>query len=367
MLILGIETSCDETATALYELESDYSSGKLLAERISSQVAMHQEYGGVVPELASREHLRNLPHLVQDVLTAAGHASSAIDLIAVTAGPGLKGCLLMGLSFAQGLQLALGCKLTAINHIEAHQFSAFVDRPQDLKFPFLSVIVSGGHTEIVEVRALGDYHVLARTADDAAGEAFDKSAHLLGLDYPGGPRLAALADKFAAQILQAEDPATANRELGKQGKFKSQFVLPKVMREAEGFSFSGLKTAISLCVQRQKRLGDEVFEQSKSELAWVIQQSIVDAIVFKVQREVTRTGIKRVVLSGGVSANRELQKCLRSMLGVELFIPDTRHYTDNAAMIAFLAALKVSHVQGLESDLSVRPRWWLETMQAELS
>ena len=349
MRILGIETSCDETALAIFD-SSQPASRALRAEVISSQTLMHSEYGGVVPELASREHLRNLPLLLNQVLKDAQLSEQELDLIAVTAGPGLKGCLLMGISFAQGLGIALNKPVMPVNHVEAHQFSAFIEQETEIPFPFISVIVSGGHTEIVKVKGVGEYELLARTADDAVGEAFDKSANLLGLSYPGGAVLAKLADEFHAQLVAA----------GSVKKFKSEFVLPKVMREAQGLSFSGLKTAISLCVARAKQNSN--FEEAKSELAWVIQRSIVDALLFKLKQQIQASGIYQVVLSGGVSANKLLQSEIRSIPGVVLSVPKALHCTDNAAMIAYLASLKCK-AGNKEDDLTVRPRWWLENLK----
>jgi N6-L-threonylcarbamoyladenine synthase len=352
MRILGIETSCDETALAVFDSNLPASQA-MIAELISSQTIMHSEYGGVVPELASREHLRNLPLLLNQVVKDAQLTEREIDVIAVTAGPGLKGCLLMGVSFAQGLGIALNKPVVPINHVEAHQFSAFIGQDLEIPLPFISVIVSGGHTEIVKVNAVGQYELLARTADDAVGEAFDKSANLLGLSYPGGAVLAKLADEFNKRL------ATS----GELKKFKSAYVLPKVMREAQGLSFSGLKTAISLCVSRAKQSAN--FENEKAELAWVIQRSIVDALVFKLKQQIEMTGIKQVVLSGGVSANRLLQSEIRSIPQVTLWVPKAQHCTDNAAMIAYLASLKIQAGIQTEDDLTVRPRWWLESLKGK--
>ena len=227
--ILGIESSCDESAAAILQYEIDSSDVHIVSEFISSQVALHQSYGGVVPELAAREHLRNLPFVVSEVLDRAKLAVKDLSSIAVSRGPGLKGCLLMGLNFARGLALSATVPLIGVNHIEAHLLSARLDNP-DLEYPFLALIVSGGHTEVHYVPEVGKYELIARTIDDAAGEAFDKSANLLGFPYPGGAALAALAGEASS----------------------SRFKLPKVMRESEGFSFSGLKTAIALLVRKHE-------------------------------------------------------------------------------------------------------------------
>lgn len=225
MLVLGIETSCDETSLAILDFKS-LKEHSLLAEEILSQTKVHLEYGGVVPELAAREHLSNLPLLYDKVIKDSGIQETDLDLIAVTSGPGLKGCLLMGLSFAQGLAKGLEKDLYAIHHIEGHILAPFLNNKQ-LNFPYLALVVSGGHTQIVQVEEVGRYKILGKTIDDAAGEAFDKSAHLLGFDYPGGPKLAEFADSISY----------------------SRFTLPKIMPGSRDFSFSGLKTAISLLIK----------------------------------------------------------------------------------------------------------------------
>ncbi len=228
MIVLGIETSCDETAVALIRYGTD-GRHELLGEIISSQNNIHEQYGGVVPELASREHLKNLPLLYDALLGKCQVDLSAVDLIGVTQGPGLKGCLLIGLSFGQGLAEASGKPMLGVNHIEGHLLAPRLDNPS-LEFPYMCLIVSGGHTEILEVKGVGDYELVARTQDDAAGEAFDKSANLLSLPYPGGARLASLADSVTS----------------------SRFKLPKVMREQAGFSFWGLKTAFLLLTKKNE-------------------------------------------------------------------------------------------------------------------
>ncbi len=334
MLVLGIETSCDESAVALIELDSN-ARPKLLGELISSQNNIHEQYGGVVPELASREHLRNLPLLYDSLLSSANKTIQDIDLIGVTQGPGLKGCLLIGISFARGLSESMGKPLVGVNHIEGHLLAPRLDNP-NLEFPYLCLIVSGGHTEIIEVRGVADYHLVTRTQDDAAGEAFDKSANLLGLPYPGGARLAALADTL------------------KQSPLK----LPKVMREQEGFSFSGLKTAFLLLVkQNQQNLNDEII---KAQLAFAAQEAIVDTLIHKVGIALKERGISRLAVSGGVAANRRLREAVSSIKGVSSYFPTTLHSTDNAAMISYVAAARWQ--KGIKSqDLSVMPRWPVES------
>ncbi len=335
MNILGIETSCDETALCVLQI-SDGQTPKIIAEEISSQIKLHELYGGVVPELASREHLKNLPLMYDSILKSLAGSESEIDCIAVTQGPGLKGCLLMGLCFAKGLSLGKRIPLIGVNHIEGHALAPMLDNPE-LRFPYIALIVSGGHTELHIVRAVGQYELLARTIDDAAGEAFDKSAHLLGYGYPGGAALAAAADAFGP----------------------SSFKLPLVMRESAGFSFSGLKTAISLLVKRNAK---EIEKSSsvKDDLASAIQSAIVNALVFKLSQVVDSTGIKEVVITGGVAANRALRLAVSQIPGVRVFVPTNGHCTDNAAMIAYAGGLR--YVKNLSTPLNadVKARWPLE-------
>lgn len=316
MVLLAIESSCDESAVALLE---QYDSGvvSVRAELISSQIDTHRLYGGVVPEIASREHLKALPVLVKQVVQKADCQLSDLSAIAVTQGPGLKGCLLMGICFARGLAHARRVPLFGVHHIEGHILAPLLDNP-DLQPPYLALVVSGGHTEIIQVDAIGSYRVLARTSDDAAGEAFDKSAHLLGFPYPGGAQLAALADTVTA----------------------SRFKLPKVMREAPGFSFSGLKTAVSLLIKKQAgELEDPLI---RAELAFAIQAAIVDALCFKLKKAIKETGIKTVALTGGVAANSFLRTMVSSLTD-SLYAPHIVHCTDNAAMIGY-TALAREHV-----------------------
>jgi N6-L-threonylcarbamoyladenine synthase len=336
--LLAIETSCDETAVAVFDLSQ--SQPRLCAEEISSQIDLHKLYGGVVPELASREHLRALPLLTQKVLGDLQLSFEEIDVVAVTQGPGLKGCLLMGIGFAQGISLAHRIPLLGVNHIEAHALSTQMDNP-NLVPPYLTLIVSGGHTEIHVVEAVGQYKLLARTIDDAAGEAFDKSANLLQFDYPGGPKLAALADTVTS----------------------SRFVLPRVMRDSAGFSFSGLKTAIALRIREQgEAVSDPVV---RAELAHAIQAAIVGALVFKVQQAVTETGISSVALCGGVAANRALRAALGALPGITVYAPNAIHCMDNAAMIGYAAAQRLLTkrcVAQLGQVIDPRARWPLEEL-----
>lgn len=335
MITLGIETSCDETAFALLRYNGSKQQPDILAELVSSQIALHQEYGGVVPELAAREHLRNLPLLHEQIFSEAGITLEEVDCISVTSGPGLKGCLLMGMHFAQALARAAEKPLVCVNHIEGHIWAGALKK-EELRTPFLALVVSGGHTEIVHVHNFGTYEVLAKTIDDAAGEAFDKSANLLGFPYPGGAELSALADTVK----------------------ESPFTLPKVMREAEGFSFSGLKTAIALLVK--KNLNELSKERKKAELAYAIQDSIVDSLVFKLKKALSLNACKQVVLCGGVAANSALRKSLTDIEGLELIVPEPKHCMDNAAMIAYVGGRRYAEQGQVTNNPQARPRWSIE-------
>lgn len=322
MKILAIESSCDETAVSICETQEF----AVISELISSQVKLHAEYGGVVPELASREHLKNLPWITKQALKDANLTMRDIDLISVTGGPGLLGCLLMGYNFAKGLSIVNKIPLQVINHIEGHLLSPCIN--QEVTFPALGLVVSGGHTEIHLINAPGDYKLLSRTIDDAAGEAFDKSANLLGFEYPGGKELAELAD-------------TVN---------KSEFKLPKIMPGKTEFSFSGLKTAISLLIKKHP--------EKRSELAFTIQEAIVNHITEKLLLAVDSTGINTILVSGGVSANKHLRKRLPE-LNLKPYFPEFRHCVDNATMIAYAGSTRL---KTKSYDLPVNPRWRVEDL-----
>jgi N6-L-threonylcarbamoyladenine synthase len=338
MRVLGIESSCDETGLAIVELDSDGGGARVLAEVLSSQIKLHELYGGVVPELAAREHMRNLPLLYEELLNRAGLKLSEIDAIGVTVGPGLKGCLLIGATFAQGLRVAHQIPLFGVNHIEGHILSAELHN-RELKPPYLALVVSGGHTEIILVEGLGRYLCLCRTLDDAAGEAFDKSANLLGLGYPGGARLAQEADRAGGS---------------------KRFSLPRVGREVEGFTFSGLKTAVLLMVKRHAtELAND--PSARGELAWTIQDAIVDSLTHKVKRELKERKIPLVVC-GGVSANQELQRRLATITP-RLYVPPIEHCVDNGAMIAYVAARYLA-ANITPAALDVRGRWPVEELAA---
>jgi len=322
MLILGIETSCDDTGVALY----DSVAGELVAHAVHSQAAMHEAYGGVVPELASRDHIRRLVPLTRRVLE-----KRIVDGIGYTAGPGLAGALLVGASFAHALALSLGVPAIGIHHLEGHLLSPLLSakRPD---FPFLALLVSGGHTQLMRVEGVGRYQLLGDTQDDAAGEAFDKTAQLLGLGYPGGPALSKLAER------------------GAPGRYR----LPRPMiASGLDFSFSGLKTAVLTLVKNEKA--------DPADLARAFVDAIVEVLVAKCARAVETTGLKRLVVAGGVGANRQLRAALdteAARRGFEVFYPEPELCTDNGAMIAFAAALRLEKQSGVQRhDFTVRPRW----------
>ncbi|MGQ3892148.1 tRNA (adenosine(37)-N6)-threonylcarbamoyltransferase complex transferase subunit TsaD [Legionella sp. CNM-4043-24] len=344
MRVLGIESSCDETGVAIYD-----SRGGLLAQALYSQIALHRQYGGVVPELASRDHVKHLVPLVDEVLAQAGMKKSELDAVAYTAGPGLIGALLTGACFAKSLAFALGIPALAVHHLEAHILAARLDMPE-LEFPFLVLLVSGGHTQLLEARALGEYELLGDTFDDAVGEAFDKTAKLMGLPYPGGAVLADLADRYARDFPSSGEPDLP------------AFPRPMTNRPGLDFSFSGLKThALTAWLASQKN------DRARSAIASAFQQAVVDTLVIKCQRAVAETGARKLVIAGGVGANRALRAALKDMMqkvGGELFFPRIEFCTDNGAMVAYagcLHALAGDLDSGLGID--VRARWPLGESQ----
>jgi N6-L-threonylcarbamoyladenine synthase len=340
MLTLGIETSCDETGVALYD-----DTRGLLAQALHSQVAMHERYGGVVPELASRDHIRRLLPLTRRVLEEAGVALDAVDAIAYTEGPGLAGALLVGAAVAQSLGYALGIPTLGVHHLEGHLLSPLLsaDAPD---FPFVALLVSGGHTQLLRVDGVGRYALLGESVDDAAGEAFDKSAKLLGLGYPGGPAIARLA------------------ESGTPGRF--DLPRPKLHSGDLDFSFSGLKTAVATRIARGLPT-----EQSRADLAAEVQAAIVDVLVAKSLAAVRATGLRTLVIAGGVSANRRLRERLAQASardGLRVCCPEPALCTDNGAMIAFAGALRLRALRDSgrappqAGAFDVRPRWPLEQL-----
>ena len=325
MLTLGIETSCDETGVALYD-------GRLLAHAVHSQVAMHEAYGGVVPELASRDHIRRLIPLTRQVLDAARKKISDLGGIGYTEGPGLAGALLVGASFAHGLAAALGIPAIGIHHLEGHLLSPLLGAKPPA-FPFIALLVSGGHTQLMRVDGVGRYALLGETQDDAAGEAFDKTAKLLGLGYPGGPALSRLAESGAPGRHRLPRPMIASGDLD--------------------FSFSGLKTAVVTLVLKDPSL-------NKPDLARAFVDAVVEVLVAKCLRALETTGLERLVVAGGVGANRQLRAALDQAAvrrGFGVFYPEAELCTDNGAMIAFAAALRFREHSPSQASFSVRPRW----------
>ena len=339
MKVLGIETSCDETGIALYD------SGRgLLAHALHSQVAMHEAYGGVVPELASRDHIRRVVPLAERVLADAACALTELDGIAFTEGPGLAGALLVGASIANALAFALGKPAIGVHHMEGHLLSPLLSEPRPA-FPFVALLVSGGHSELYEVRGVGRYRLLGQTLDDAAGEAFDKTAKLLGLGYPGGPALERLAAEGKAGAATLPRPMLASGDLD--------------------LSFSGLKTAVSTLARKAPLSG-----QRKADLARAFEDAIVDVLVAKAMAALDATGLERLVVAGGVGANRSLRRRLSSAAtgrGAELYFPELQFCTDNGAMIALVGALRLEADATAHHAFSVKPRWPLESLAASSS
>jgi N6-L-threonylcarbamoyladenine synthase len=330
LITLGIESSCDETGIALYQMGRG-----LLAHALHTQIAMHSEYGGVVPELASRDHVQRVIPLVRQVMQQADVSLGQLDAIAYTQGPGLGGALLVGASVANSLAYALDIPTIGIHHLEGHLLSPLLSDPAP-EFPFVALLVSGGHTQLMRVDGVGRYELLGETVDDAAGEAFDKSAKLLGLGYPGGPALAKLADA------------------GRTGIYK----LPRPMLHSGNldFSFSGLKTAV-LTLVRQSDLN----EQTRADIACATQEAIIDVLAHKARAALAQTGLTQLVVAGGVGANRLLRERLTRDIekrGGRVFYPDLEFCTDNGAMIAFAGALRLAERQGSKDyRFNVKPRW----------
>ena len=329
MRILGIETSCDETGVAIYD-----DNAGLLANQLYSQIKLHADYGGVVPELASRDHVKKTVPLIQAALKEAGLRPSDIDGVAYTADPGLVGALLVGATVGRSLAMAWGVPAVAVHHMEGHLLAPMLeDNPPP--FPFVALLVSGGHTQLIRVDGVGRYQLLGESIDDAAGEAFDKTAKLMGLDYPGGPLLAKLAEQ------------------GTPGRF----VFPRPMTDRPGldFSFSGLKTFAANTIHKE---GND--PQTRADIAHAFQQAVVDTLAIKCRRALKETGFKRLVIAGGVSANQELRRQLAEMMqsiGGEVYYPRTAFCTDNGAMIAYAGMLRLKNKEFQDLSVSARPRW----------
>lgn len=332
MRVLGIETSCDETGVAIYDTDHG-----LLAHRLFSQIAMHAAYGGVVPELASRDHIQRVIPLLREALSDAGLTLQDLDGIAYTAGPGLIGALMTGASIARSMAWGLNIPAVGVHHMEGHLLAPMLeDNPPQL--PFVALLVSGGHTMLVDVPRIGEYHILGESVDDAAGEAFDKTAKLMGLDYPGGPLLAKLAEQ------------------GRAGIYK--FPRPMIDRPGCDFSFSGLKTFSLTTWQNSTQT-----EQDKADIARAFEEAVVDTLFIKCRRALEQTGRKQLVVAGGVGANQRLRAKLAE-LPAQVAFPRLAFCTDNGAMIAYAGALRLQAGASEPAVISARPRWPLTELSA---
>lgn len=340
MRILGIETSCDETGIAIYDEEQG-----ILAHRLYSQIAVHADYGGVVPELASRDHVRKTIPLIREVLADANLTPQDLDGVAYTAGPGLIGALLVGCSIGRSLAYGWNLPAVPVHHMEGHLLAPMLE--DDIpEFPFVALLVSGGHTMLVRVDAIGEYKLLGESVDDAAGEAFDKTAKLLGLDYPGGPALSKMAEQGVA------------------GRFK----LPRPMTDRPGldFSFSGLKTAASTLVRKEcTNISEDDIAQTHADIANAFQQAVVDTLAIKCKRALQQEGLKRLVIAGGVSANTSLREKLAmttKKLGGSVFYPRPEFCTDNGAMIAYAGMQRLKAGTNADLTFKANPRWALDSL-----
>lgn len=334
MRILGIETSCDETGVAIYDEQKG-----LIANQLYTQIALHADYGGVVPELASRDHIRKTAPLIQAALKEANLTPADIDGIAYTAGPGLVGALLVGSTVARSLAYAWNVPALGIHHMEGHLLAPMLEEHAP-EFPFIALLVSGGHTQIVRVDNVGAYEILGESIDDAAGEAFDKTGKLLGLDYPAGAALSKLAEK------------------GTVGRYR--FPRPMTDRPGLDFSFSGLKTFAANTINQAIKEEGELSEQTKADIAYAFQDAVIDTLMIKCRRALKQTGLKRLVIAGGVSANqplrRKLEKLMQEFKG-EVFYPQPQFCTDNGAMIAYVGFLRLKQGESTSLSVTVKPRW----------
>ncbi len=333
MRVLGIETSCDETAIAVYDSQLG-----LLAHKIFSQKT-HADYGGVVPELASRDHVQKLLPMVEALLTETNSSAANIDGIAYTAGPGLVGALMVGAVFARGLSYAWQKPAIGVHHLEGHLLAPMLEEHAP-SFPFVALLVSGGHTQLFRVNAIGEYTLLGESLDDAAGEAFDKTAKLLNLPYPGGPHLAKLAEKGNG----------------------TRFTLPRpLLHQGLDFSFSGLKTAVSNLITKENK-----DPHTQADIAASFEEAVIETLIVKSQRALTETGLNRLVVAGGVSANQKLRVTLeelKTQKGIEVFYPSPEFCTDNGAMIAYCGCQRLMRGQQDSSAIEVRARWPLASLQ----
>ncbi|MDG9730487.1 tRNA (adenosine(37)-N6)-threonylcarbamoyltransferase complex transferase subunit TsaD [Ignatzschineria sp. RMDPL8A] len=336
MIVLGIESSCDETGVALYDSERG-----LIGHELYSQIALHAKYGGVVPELASRDHIRKLPLLVKELIEKADISLSDIDGIAYTEGPGLIGALMVAASYAQGLSLAIDCPILGVNHMEAHLMAVMLEEEKP-EFPFITLLVSGGHTQLVLAKAFGEYELLGQSLDDAVGEAFDKTAKLMGLPYPGGPHLAKMA------------------EGGDPKRFK--FPRPMLDRPGLDFSFSGIKTKALLTIEGHS-------EADYPDIAAGFQEALVDTLIKKAIRALKQENVTQLVVSGGVGANQELRRMLKAEAekrGFEVFFPRSEYCTDNGAMVAYVGHERLKRQESSEK-VNLKARWPIDQLSKERS
>lgn len=335
MRILGIETSCDETGIAIYDEEQG-----LLSHQLYSQVKLHADYGGVVPELASRDHVKKTIPLIKAALKEAGLTAKDIDGVAYTAGPGLVGALLVGATIGRSLAYAWNVPAVPVHHMEGHLLAPMLeDNPPE--FPFVALLVSGGHTMMVEVKAIGEYQILGESIDDAAGEAFDKTAKLMGLDYPGGPLLSRLAEN------------------GTKGRFR--FPRPMTDRPGLDFSFSGLKTFAANTIA-----ANDNDDQTRADIAYAFQEAVCDTLVIKCRRALEQTGLKRIVIAGGVSANKQLRISLEALaqkVGGAVYYPRTEFCTDNGAMIAYAGMQRLRNGEMTDLSVQAQPRWPIDQLK----
>ncbi len=331
MIVLGIESSCDETGIAIYDTDKG-----LIADQLYSQVALHAEYGGVVPELASRDHIQKTVPLIKEAVAEAGLALSDLDGIAYTSGPGLIGALMVGASIGRSLAWGLKIPAVAVHHMEGHLLAPMLEKDNAPEFPFIALLVSGGHTMLVDVQAIGDYKIMGQSLDDAVGEAFDKTAKMLGLGYPGGPILAELATK------------------GEEGAYN--FPRPMIRQGGLDFSYSGLKTFALTTWNKSTKT-----EQDKANIAHAFQEAVVDTLFIKCRRAIESIGAERLVIAGGVGANKRLREKLLE-LGVEVYFPRMEYCTDNGAMIAYAGAIRLEAGQAEDTEIKPMPRWSLEDL-----
>lgn len=339
MLVLGIETSCDETGIALYDTERG-----LLADRLYSQVELHVEYGGVVPELASRDHIRKTLPLIEEVMTEAEVTPADVEGVAYTAGPGLVGALMVGATLGRSLAFAWQVPAIGVHHMEGHLLAPMLVEDDQPEYPFVALLVSGGHTQLIRVDGIGEYKMLGESLDDAAGEAFDKAAKMLGMDYPGGPLIAKLAEN------------------GDTGRYT--FPRPMVNRPGLDFSFSGLKTFTLNTVAAAREAGN-LDDQHRADIACAFEMAVVDTLKIKCLRALKQEGVKTLVIAGGVSANVRLRALLdeaMAEIGGRLFLPAPKYCTDNGAMIAYAGSQRLKCGQSDNLEVSVRPRWPMEEL-----